>query len=149
MHTEAPYDYIRDYYAHVHRINAEYPDIAEFWLSKLAAIRGDHVLNVGCGPTFYDYMLRFGCPPRKYVGLDINASTFDFLRQSKDPRLLDARTRVRDLGTETELIGASVFVSKNVSTAFSASASLPRFTASVSSSCSRSWPEHSATRAWC
>ena len=28
MHTEAPYDYICDYYSHVHRINAEYPDVA-------------------------------------------------------------------------------------------------------------------------
>ena len=109
MHTEAPFDYIRDYYAHVHRINSEYPDVAEFWLSKLDHIRGDSVLNVGCGPTLYDYMLRFGRPPREYVGLDINSSTFDFLRNSKDPRLLDAKTRVRELGTRTELIGASVF----------------------------------------
>lgn len=109
MHTEAPYDYIRDYYAHVHRINAEYPDVAEFWLSKLVHIRGDHVLNVGCGPTFYDYMLRFGRPPREYVGLDINTSTFDFLRHSEDRRLIDAKARVRDLGTRTELIAGNVF----------------------------------------
>ena len=109
MHTEAPYDYIRDYYSHVHRINAKYPAVAEFWLSKLAHIRGDNVLNVGCGPTLYDYMLRFGRPPREYVGLDINKSTFDFLRKSKDPRLLDAKARVRELGTRSELIGASVF----------------------------------------
>jgi len=80
MHTEAPYEYIRDYYSHVHRINAEYPDVAEFWLSKLDHIRGENVLNIGCGPTFYDYMLRFGCSPRLYVGLDINSNTFDFLR---------------------------------------------------------------------
>lgn len=109
MHTEAPYDYIRDYYSHVHRINTEYPEVAEFWLSKLAHIRGDSVLNVGCGPTLYDYMLRFGHPPREYVGLDINNSTFDFLRNSSDPRLLDAREQVRGLGTRTELIGANVF----------------------------------------
>jgi SAM-dependent methyltransferase len=109
MHTEAPYGYIRDYYSHVHRINAEHPEVAEFWLSKLAHIRGDSVLNVGCGPTMYDYMLRFGRPPREYVGLDINTSTFDFLRRSKDPRLLDAKARVHELGSRTELIGASIF----------------------------------------
>ena len=54
-------------------------------------------------------MLRFGRPPRTYVGLDINKSTFEFLRHSDDPRLLDARARVHALGTRTELIGASVF----------------------------------------
>jgi SAM-dependent methyltransferase len=109
MHTEAPYDYICDYYSHVHRINVEYPEVAEFWLSKLGHIRADNVLNVGCGPTLYDYMLRFGRAPREYVGLDINRSTFDFLRHSTDPRLVDAKKRVHELGTHTELIAASVF----------------------------------------
>jgi SAM-dependent methyltransferase len=109
MHTEAPYEYIRNYYSHVHRKNAEAPAVAEFWLSKLAHVRGNSVLNIGCGPTLYDYMLRFGRPPREYVGLDINKSTFEFLRRSRDPRLLDAKAKVRNLGTHTELIGADVF----------------------------------------
>jgi len=109
MHTEAPYEYIRDYYSNVHRKNAADPTVAEFWLSKLANIRGDNVLNIGCGPTLYDYMLRFGSPPREYVGLDINKSTFEFLRRSRDPRLLKAKQRVGELGTHTELIDADVF----------------------------------------
>ena len=109
MHTEAPYEYIRDYYSKVHRKNADDPAVAEFWLSKLAHIRGECVLNIGCGPTLYDYMLRFGRAPRQYVGLDINKSTFEFLRRSRDPRLLKAKAQVRELGTETELIGADVF----------------------------------------
>lgn len=110
MHTEAPYEYIRDYYAHVHRTYTEDPAAAEFWLSKLSHIRGDHVLNIGCGPTLYDYMLRFGRAPREYVGLDINKSTFEFLRDSSDPRLVAARTRVQELGTRVELIDEDVFV---------------------------------------
>jgi SAM-dependent methyltransferase len=109
MHVEAPYEYIRDYYAHVHRKNAQDPAVAEFWLSKLAHVRADSVLNIGCGPTLYDYMLRFGQPPREYVGLDINKSTFEFLERSQDPRLLDAKARVQALGTQTEFIGADVF----------------------------------------
>lgn len=109
MRTEAPYDYISDYYSHVHRINSAYPEVSAFWLSKLARIRGDNVLNVGCGPTLYDYMLHFGRPPREYVGLDINKSTFDFLEHSDDPRLLDAKARVAELGTRTEHVAASVF----------------------------------------
>ena len=43
------------------------------------------------------------------MGLDINKSTFEFLRRSRDPRLLKAKERVRELGTHTELIGADVF----------------------------------------
>lgn len=109
MRTEAPFDYIRDYYAHVHRINAAYPEVAEFWLSKLDRIRGDAVLNVGCGPTFYDYALRFARPPRDYVGLDINKSTFEFLESADDARLVDAKARVDALGTRCEHIAASVF----------------------------------------
>ena len=109
MHTEAPYEYIRDYYSKVHRKNTEDPAVAEFWLSKLAFIRGECVLNIGCGPTLYDYMLRFGRAPREYVGLDINKSTFEFLRHSRDPLLLKAKARAGELGTRTELIGADVF----------------------------------------
>ena len=109
MHTEAPYEYIREYYAHVHRKNADDPAAAEFWLSKLARIDADDVLNIGCGPTLYDYMLRFGRPPRTYTGLDINKSTFEFLRRSTDPRLVAARRRVRELGTKVELIAGDVF----------------------------------------
>lgn len=109
MRTEAPYEYIRDYYAHVHRKNAEDPAAAEFWLSKLRRIDADDVLNIGCGPTLYDYMLHFARPPRTCTGLDINKSTFDFLRRSRDPRLLAAKSRVRELGTRVELIGEDVF----------------------------------------
>ena len=109
MHTEAPYEYIRDYYEHVHRKNAEDPQAAEFWLSKLARIEADSVLNIGCGPTLFDYMLRFGRAPRYCMGLDINKSTFDFLRDATDPRLVSARNRVRELGTRVELVGRDVF----------------------------------------
>ena len=109
MHTEAPYEYISDYYDHVHRKNAEDPAAAEFWLSKLARIDADDVLNIGCGPTLYDYMLRFSRPPLSYTGLDINKSTFEFLRRSTDARLVAARDRVAALGTRVELIGEDVF----------------------------------------
>lgn len=109
MRTEAPYEYVRDYYAHVHRINAAYPEVAEFWLSKLDRIRGETVLNVGCGPTFYDYALRFGRAPREYVGIDINRSTFEFLQHGDDSRMLDARRRVHALGTRCEHVADSIF----------------------------------------
>jgi cyclopropane fatty-acyl-phospholipid synthase-like methyltransferase len=36
-------------------------------------------------------------------------STFEFLERSEDPRLLDAKARVRELGARMELIGADVF----------------------------------------
>lgn len=109
MPQQAPYDYIRDYYRGVHERIATEPEVASFWLSRLAQVDGDSVLNVGCGPQFYDYMTRFARPPRSYVGIDINSNTFAFLRRSRDPRLLAARHRVRRAGTRIELKCADVF----------------------------------------
>lgn len=109
MQAEAPYEYIRDYYQHVHRKNSRFPDVTSFWLSSLQHVRGASVLNVGCGPQLYDYMMHFGRPPSEYVGLDINRNTFEFLRRSRDPRLLRAKARARELGTRIELLCADVF----------------------------------------
>ena len=109
MHIEAPYEYIRDYYNHVHRKNAQSPEVASFWLSSLQHIRGESVLNVGCGPQLYDYLLHFGRVPKEYVGLDRSRNTFRFLRRSRDPRLLEAKSRVRGLDIRIELLCANVF----------------------------------------
>lgn len=104
--AEAPYSYIRDYYRNAHAKNERFPHITSFWLSALDQIRGRRVLNVGCGPQFYDYIGKFRSPPKEYVGLDINRNTFEFLRRSRDPRLLRAKARSRKLGARIELICA-------------------------------------------
>jgi cyclopropane fatty-acyl-phospholipid synthase-like methyltransferase len=109
MHSQAPYQYVRDYYDHVHRTNTQFPEVASFWLSSLRHIQGGSVLNAGCGPQLYDYLLRFGRPPKDYVGLDFNRNTFEFLNRSRDPRLLEAKSRARERGAHVEFLCADVF----------------------------------------
>ena len=107
--TQAPYAFIRDYYRNVQRKYERFPGEASFCQLSLQHIRGPCVLNVGCGPLLYDDVLHFGDPPREYVGLDINQNTFEFLRRSRDPRLLRAKARARALGTRIEYLCADIF----------------------------------------
>ena len=109
MQVQAPYAYIRDYYRQVQRKYERFPAEASFCRARLRDVRGPSVLNLGCGPLLYDDLLHFGAPPRDYVGLDINRSTFDFLRRSRDSRLLQAKAGARALGTRIEYLCADVF----------------------------------------
>ena len=102
MQTQAPYHYIRDYYRRVQAKYADFPDTAAFGWSYMEKIHGASVLNLGCGPLLYDDMTHFGRPPGDYVGLDINRGTFEFLRRSRDPRLLRAKSYARDCNTRIE-----------------------------------------------
>ncbi|MGI9413546.1 MAG: class I SAM-dependent methyltransferase [Hyphomicrobiales bacterium] len=109
MHVQAPFEYVRDYYERVQVKNARYPDVAAFWLDALGQIDGLSVLNVGCGPMFYDNMSHFARAPERYVGLDFNMSSFDFLRRSDHPHLLEMKARAEAAGTETEFVCADIF----------------------------------------
>ena len=77
MHVQAPLQFVRDYYDSVQRKNERYPDVAAFWLDALSAIDGDAVLNVGCGPMFYDNMKHFARPPAYYGRTHATGSGWD------------------------------------------------------------------------
>jgi SAM-dependent methyltransferase len=109
MQTQAPYAYIRDYYRQVQRKYERFPAEASFCRARLRDVRGPTVLNLGCGPLLYDDVLHFGAPPRDYLGLDINGSTFAFLQRSREPRLLRAKAGARALGTRVEHLCADIF----------------------------------------
>ncbi len=109
MHSQAPYEYIRDYYEQTHQEMDRYPNVAAFWLDGLRHVAGERVLNAGCGPTLYDYLEYFAEPPCQYVGLDINSNCFEFFRRSRDPRLLRARARAKTLGCRVEYLCGDVF----------------------------------------
>lgn len=104
MQTQAPYPYIRDYYRQVQEKYRRFPEMASFCRAELKRIRGARVLNVGCGPLLYDDLQHFGQAPHDYLGLDINRSSFDFLRRSRDPRLLRAKAHARASGTSVDTL---------------------------------------------
>jgi len=67
------------------------------------------VLNVGCGPLFYEDLWHFGEVPQHYVGIDVNTNTFEYLEQSQHPRLVEGRNYVKSHKIRTEFIAESVF----------------------------------------
>lgn len=108
MQTQAPYEYIRDYYRQVHDKIRRNPKVAGFWLDGLRHVKGAAVLNAGCGPMLYDNVRYFGEPPREYVGLDINQSTFEFLENDRDPRLLQGKAAAQAQCDRIELLRADI-----------------------------------------
>lgn len=107
--AQAPYEYVRDYYEYYCYLLKQQSDITNFWLSKLKLIKGKRVLNVGCGPQFYDYALKFWEMPEKYLGVDINQATFDFLDSSNHPQLLEFKAKVEKCIPDIQLINADIF----------------------------------------
>jgi len=67
------------------------------------------VLNVGCGPLFYEYLWHFGEVPQHYVGIDLNTNTFEYLEQSEHPRLVEGRNYVKSHNIRTDFVAESVF----------------------------------------
>ncbi|MEM8839376.1 MAG: methyltransferase domain-containing protein [Pseudomonadota bacterium] len=104
MSEQAPYDYIADYYARVHEKNAAFPEIADFWLSGFRLVTGARVLNLGCGPMFYDNLARFGDVPKTYVGVDLNEQTFAFLKNGDHPELIKHRKMAEAAGIEMSFV---------------------------------------------
>lgn len=109
MQQQAPLDYVRSYYGLSHDKRGRFPLEAKFTYSGLARVDGESVLNVGCGPQFYDHLLQFKTPPRRCVGIDLNAATIEFLRSDLDPRLIESRSSVKAAGTEIELAATDIF----------------------------------------
>ena len=109
MQTQAPYDYVRAYYEGALAKAVAFPDVARSWQRCLAAVEGGRCLNVGCGPTFLDYLRHFKHPPTRYVGVDINRATFEFLEEAMHPTLVEARRFTIERGVEVEHRCADVF----------------------------------------
>ena len=107
MTRQAPYRFIRNYYLESLRKKRSFPETSGFWRGELAHVAGPRVLNLGCGPTFFEYIEHFSAAPAEYVGLDINAATMRFLARSQLPALRGARRRAVTAGVKTHLICAN------------------------------------------
>ncbi len=109
MKTDSPLDYVQWYYDKDHYRWEHFPEVTDFINSFLAEIDGESVLNPGCGPQFYDWMLRFKSVPKKYVGVDISKSTITYLNTADDPRLVKARNAALETGAQSRILCADIF----------------------------------------
>jgi len=105
----APLEYIRDYYEGSLNKADLFPKEYGFYQSFLSYVKGASVLNVGCGPLFYEDLRHFGEVPQHYVGIDVNTNTFEYLEQSQHPQLVEGKNYVKSHKIRTEFIAESVF----------------------------------------
>ena len=103
MRIEAPMSYVENYYDQDCNRWKTYPEVTAFIDSHLSKVKGQNVLNPGCGPQFYDYFLRFGQCPEKYVGVDISEATVEFLNDPTDHRLQHAKSTATALPCQFEI----------------------------------------------
>jgi len=105
----APLEYIQDYYEGSLSKAELFPKEYGFYQSFLSYVKGASVLNVGCGPLFYEDLFHFSDVPQHYVGIDLNTNTFEYLEQSQHPRLAECKKYVELHNIQTEFIAESVF----------------------------------------
>ena len=105
----APLEYIRDYYEGSLNKADLFPKEYGFYQSFLSYVKGASVLNVGCGPLFYEDLRHFGEVPQHYVGIDVNTNTFEYLEQSQHPQLVEGKNYVKSHKIRTEFIAESLF----------------------------------------
>ncbi len=105
----APIEYIRDYHEGSLSKAELFPKEYGFYQSFLSYVKGTSVLNVGCGPLYYEDLWHFGEVPQHYVGIDVNTNTFEYLEQSQHARLVEGRNYAKSHKIRTEFIAESVF----------------------------------------
>ncbi len=105
----APIEYIRDYYEGSLSKAEAFPKEYGYYQSFLSHVKGTTVLNVGCGPLFYEDLWHFSEVPHHYVGIDVNKNAFKYMQESKHPRLVQCMEYVKSHNIRTEFIAESVF----------------------------------------
>jgi len=105
----APIEYIRDYYEGSLSKAEAFPKEYGYYQSFLSHVKGTTVLNVGCGPLFYEDLWHFSEVPHHYVGIDVNKNAFKYMQESKHPRLAQCMEYVKSHNIRTEFIAESVF----------------------------------------
>ncbi len=102
-YEQASWDYVKDYYK-VWGDRSGFPKEYAFRKFYGKRIKGNSILNVGCGPLFFDDCLFFEEMPKEYVGFDINRTNLEFAKKSKVPRLVKARKKVLASKTRWKLL---------------------------------------------
>jgi len=76
-------------------------------------VKGKSVLNIGCGPQFYDDVQFFNEVPEKYVGIDVNKNNIRFLKESNHPEVLKWRKFLKMHGVTVGLKRVSIKEKQN------------------------------------
>ncbi len=110
MAGTAPVEYQRDYFESTLSKARAFPREYDFYQSFLGLyVQGDSVLNVGCGPLFYEDLMHFNHVPSHYVGVDINSTAFEYMNETEHPRLEECRNYVKANNIRTESVDESIF----------------------------------------
>lgn len=106
----APIEYIRDYYEGSLQKATAFPREYGFYQSFLTRyVTGAAVLNVGCGPLYYEDLMHFGEVPQLYVGIDVNTNAFKYMDETAHPRLDECKEHAKSHDIRTECIAESFF----------------------------------------
>ena len=106
----APVEYQREYYEDTLSKAELFPREYDFYRSFLGLhVKGESVLNVGCGPLFYEDLMYFKHQPKLYVGNDINKSAFEYMENTQHPRLNECKQYIEKHGIKTESVSESIF----------------------------------------
>ena len=103
-------EFVEKYYAEdiAERKSAE-SKWAERWHKE---VTGNHVLDIGCGPQFFDDALSFGSLPKEIIGVDLNETNIEFLKTSKHPGHSRAKQTLLDQGVQFEFLVGDIKVEK-------------------------------------
>lgn len=106
----APIEYIREYYEGSLSKAADFPREYGFYQSFLKDyVNGPSILNVGCGPLYYEDLMHVGEAPNHYVGVDVNANAFKYMEKAKHPRLAECKAYAESHNVHTECVAESFF----------------------------------------
>ncbi|MEM1075921.1 MAG: class I SAM-dependent methyltransferase [Pseudomonadota bacterium] len=104
MIQEAPIDYVETYYETRLKRRRDFPEARRFYEAQLKHVSGDRVINLGCGPQFYDDLRHFATLPRYYSGLDLNQQNLEYLKSSQHKDLEAGRNWARDNDVKVDLV---------------------------------------------
>lgn len=100
MLIQAPWEFVEKYYTDDLE-ERESPESKRF-LQWLKYVQWGNILNIGCGPNFYDDVQFFKNIPKELIGIDINENNIEFLKQSKHPELSKRRDFLKSHGVKVD-----------------------------------------------
>jgi SAM-dependent methyltransferase len=103
LEQEVPIEYVETYYENRIERRRMFLDARLFYEEQLKNVTGDRVVNLGCGPQFFDDLRHFGSLPREYSGLDLNQQNLAFVKTSAHHELAQGKAFALENNVKTDL----------------------------------------------